>query len=63
MPSEQVDRETRLLVRWEEGQGLTEYALLAVLISVAALVILVLIGPQVAAWVSQVNSAITTAGT
>ena len=47
----------------EEGQGLTEYALLAVLLSIAALAILVLIGPQVSAMFSQVNSAFRTAGT
>jgi pilus assembly protein Flp/PilA len=47
----------------EEGQGLTEYALLAVLLSIAALAVLVLIGPQVSTMFSQVNSAFRTAGT
>lgn len=52
-----------MIVHHEEGQGLTEYALLAVLISIAALVILVLIGPQISTMFSRVNSAFNTAGT
>ncbi len=41
----------------EEGQGLTEYALLAVLLSIAAIAILFLVGPQVGTMFSYVNSA------
>jgi len=47
-----------MLIRREEGQGMVEYALLIVLISIAALVILVLIGPQIQTIFSQVNSAL-----
>jgi len=49
-----------MLIRREEGQGMVEYALLIVLISIAALVVLVLIGPQVSTIFSQVNSALGT---
>lgn len=51
-----------MVIRREEGQGLTEYALLAVLISIAALAILVLVGPQVSAMFSRVNSELGAAG-
>jgi pilus assembly protein Flp/PilA len=47
-----------MLIRREEGQGMVEYALLIVLISIAALVVLVLIGPQISTIFSQVNSAL-----
>ncbi|MBU0493137.1 MAG: Flp family type IVb pilin [Chloroflexi bacterium] len=47
-----------MLTHREEGQGMVEYALLIVLISIAALVVLVLIGPQISTIFSQVNSAL-----
>jgi len=47
-----------MLVRREEGQGMVEYALLIVLISIAALVVLLLIGPQILTAFSLVNSAL-----
>ena len=49
-----------MMIRREEGQGMVEYALLIVLISIAALVVLVLIGPQISTIFSQVNSALGT---
>ena len=49
-----------MMIRREEGQGMVEYALLIVLISIAALVVLVLIGPQISTIFSQVNSALAT---
>jgi pilus assembly protein Flp/PilA len=49
-----------MMIRREEGQGMVEYALLIVLISIAALVVLVLIGPQISTIFSQVNSALST---
>jgi len=52
-----------MFIHHEEGQGLVEYALLAVLLSIAALVVLVLIGPQISTMFSQVNSAFIAAGT
>lgn len=52
-----------MFVHQEEGQGLTEYALLVVLLSIAAVLILVLIGPQISTMFSQVNSALSAAGT
>jgi len=52
-----------MIVHRQEGQSLLEYALLAVLLSIAALVVLILIGPQVSTMFSQVNSAFTAAGT
>jgi len=46
-----------MVIQRQEGQGLTEYALLAVLLSIAAIAILLLVGPQVSTMFSYVNSA------
>ena len=42
----------------EEGQGIIEYALLAVFISIVAIVVLRLIGPQVTAIYTNVLTAL-----
>jgi len=42
----------------EEGQGLVEYALILVLIAIAVIVLLTLLGDQVAAVFSQITSAL-----
>ncbi|MBU0492998.1 MAG: Flp family type IVb pilin [Chloroflexi bacterium] len=52
-----------MTVHRQEGQSLLEHALLAVLLSIAALAVLILIGPQVSTMFSQVNSAFIAAGT
>ncbi|HZQ08090.1 MAG TPA: pilus assembly protein [Anaerolineae bacterium] len=42
----------------EEGQGLTEYAVILVLVAVVVVAILVLLGPQVANLYSRVTNGI-----
>ena len=42
----------------EKGQGLVEYALILVLVSLAVLLILAVLGPQVGNMYSQVTSAL-----
>ena len=42
----------------EGGQGLTEYALLLVLVALVVIAILALLGPQIANVFSQVTSAL-----
>ena len=43
----------------EEGQGLVEYALILVLVSIAVIVILALLGEQVADVFSRITSALS----
>lgn len=42
----------------EEGQGLTEYGLVLVLIAVVVVIILTLVGDQISTLFSQVQSAV-----
>ena len=44
-----------LFVTEEEGQGLVEYALILVLISIVAIAILVILGPQIGNVFSQIT--------
>lgn len=44
------------LHREEEGQGLTEYAIILALVALVVIAILVLLGPQVANLYSRVTS-------
>ena len=44
--------------RREEGQGMVEYALILALVSIAAIAVLVLLGPAIAAILSQVVDAL-----
>ncbi len=46
------------MVRRDAARGMVAYALLIVLISIAALVVLLLIGPQILTAFSMVNSAL-----
>jgi pilus assembly protein Flp/PilA len=43
-----------LLSRKEEGQGLTEYALIIVLVAIVVLVILALLGPSIGSLFSNI---------
>ena len=43
----------------EEGQTLTEYALILVLIAIVAIAVLMLMGPQIASIYSSVSSSLT----
>jgi pilus assembly protein Flp/PilA len=43
----------------EKGQGLVEYALILVLIAVVVIAILALLGPQIGAVFSRINSSLT----
>jgi pilus assembly protein Flp/PilA len=47
-----------LRAREERGQGMVEYALILALVSIVAIVILVLLGPQISSMLSQVTSAL-----
>jgi pilus assembly protein Flp/PilA len=42
----------------QEGQTLVEYALILALVSIAAIAVLVLLGPQIAAILQQVTDAL-----
>lgn len=44
----------------EEGQGLVEYALILVLVAIVVIAILTLLGPQIGAAFSSVNTALST---
>jgi pilus assembly protein Flp/PilA len=46
----------------EKGQGLIEYALILVLIAVVVIVVLKVLGPQIGAIFSRINSNLTSAG-
>lgn len=47
----------------ENGQGMVEYALLVGLISVAAIVVLLVLGPKIRDMFNEVNSALDNAKT
>ena len=47
------------LLQKEEGQTLTEYALILVLIAIVAIAVLMLMGPQIASIYSSVSSSLT----
>ena len=49
-----------LLARREEGQGLVEYALILVLVSIVVIAILLLLGPVIGNVFSQVVTALET---
>ena len=46
-----------LFLNREEGQGLVEYALILVLVSVVVIAILSLLGPQIRTVFEQINNA------
>jgi len=46
----------------EKGQGLVEYALILVLVSVAVLGVLLILGPMIGNVFTEINSTMTTAG-
>ncbi len=46
----------------EEGQGLVEYALILVLVSIVVIAILMILGPQIGNVFSRVTSGLETAG-
>ncbi len=46
----------------EEGQGLVEYALILVLITIVVLAILIILGPQIGNVFSRVTSGLQSAG-
>ena len=50
-----------IALRDEEGQGLIEYVLIAALISIAAIAVIVLIGPQITSRFQEVNDALAPA--
>lgn len=47
-----------LFIPGEEGQGLTEYGMILVLVAVVVVIVLALLGPRVAEWFSSVVNAI-----
>jgi len=47
----------------EEGQGLVEYALILVLVSIVVIAILMILGPTIGNVFSEVTSGLTAAGT
>lgn len=49
----------RNLLVHEEGQTLVEYALILVLISIAAIAVMLLLGPQITAVFQQIIGALT----
>jgi pilus assembly protein Flp/PilA len=44
--------------REERGQGMVEYALILALVSIVAIAVLLLLGPQIAAILQQVTNAL-----
>lgn len=48
-----------IVLRDEEGQGLIEYVLIAALISIAAIVTIRLVGPNITREFGEVNNALT----
>ena len=46
----------------EKGQGLVEYALILVLVSVVVLAVLLILGPIIGNVFTQINSTLTTTG-
>ena len=48
------------IVREEDGQGMIEYALLAALLSIAAIAIILALGPQISGVFSDVQTALPT---
>jgi len=46
------------VIRSEKGQGLTEYALIIVLVSIACIVLLGLLGTQIGAVFTQITTAL-----
>lgn len=48
----------RNLVTDEEGQGMVEYALILALISIAAITVIILIGPKILQVFADVNTAL-----
>ena len=50
-----------LFAAQEKGQGLVEYALILVLIAVVVIVVLRLLGPQIAGIFSRINSSLSSA--
>jgi len=50
-----------ITLRDEDGQGLIEYVLIAALISIAAIAVIVLIGPQITSRFQEVNDALAPA--
>lgn len=43
----------------EKGQGLVEYALILILVSIFVMVLLILVGPQIGNLFSQINSSMS----
>jgi pilus assembly protein Flp/PilA len=50
--------ERMLFIPGEEGQGLTEYGMIIVLVAIVVVIVLALLGPRVAEWFSSVVNAI-----
>lgn len=59
-PQEGV-KEMLFLAR-EDGQGLVEYALILVLVSIVVIAILTILGPQIGVVFSTISNAMATAG-
>lgn len=55
---ESIDHVKRTFHRGEEGQGMIEYGLLVALISIAALAVIVLLGPQLSTIFGNVVNAL-----
>ena len=54
-----IVKKARLILRGNEGQGLAEYALILVLISIAAIVIMTTMGTTITGVFQQVIDALT----
>ena len=55
----QISNWLKALQREEEGQTLTEYALILVLVAIAAIVVLTSLGTQITSVFSQITSALS----
>jgi len=58
--SEERRNTTMLLARKEKGQGLVEYALIIVLVSIVVIVALTLLGPQIGNVFNNISSTLST---